>query len=367
MIFRWVGRRSGTRPEMAFGTSSDQASVVIMLPLLLQFLLFLLAGWVNRHQQEAMEYLKAENVALREQLGGKRIRFPDAQRRRLARTAKPLGRARVPRARGGEIRRISKAIAGQAPNRGRDSEAACRDGEQQSALGYTRIQAALSNLGFTVVRSTIKRVLVENGIDPGGQRPMKWSTFLKAHWGAIAATDFFTVEVVTWRGLVRYFALFVIDLKTRRIEIAGIVASPERTWMSQIARNLTDCDEGFLRGFRYLIHDRDPLFTKAFESTLESSDVRSVRLPTRSPNLNAYAERFARSIKSECLAQVIPLGEGHLRRAVREYVDHYHHERNHQGIGNRLIPQSSNPRRLAGRIECRERLGGLLRYGRRAA
>ena len=353
---------------MAFGTSSDQASVVIMLPLPLHFLLFLLAGWVNRHQQEAMEYLKAENVALREQLGGKRIRCTDAQRRRLARTAKPLGRARVHRE---LVAAKYDGSAKRSPGRPRIAKEIRKliveMANNNPLWGYTRIQGALSNLGFTVGRSTIKRVLVENGIDPGGQRPMKWSTFLKAHWGAIAATDFFTVEVVTWRGLVRYFALFVIDLKTRRIEIAGIAASPERTWMSQIARNLTDCDEGFLRGFRDLIHDRDPLFTKAFESTLESSGVRSVRLPTRSPNLNAYAERFVRSIKSECLAQVIPLGEGHLRRAVREYVDHYHHERNHQGIGNRLIPQSSNPRRLAGRIECRERLGGLLRYGRRAA
>jgi homeodomain-containing protein len=91
--------------------------------------------------------------------------------------------------------------------------------------GYTRIRGALSNLGFLVGRNTIKRILAENGIDPAGRRPMSWKTFLKAHWGAIAATDFFTIEAVTWRGLMRYFVLFVIDLQTRRIEIAGIVAS----------------------------------------------------------------------------------------------------------------------------------------------
>ena len=208
--------------------------------------------------------------------------------------------------------------------------------------GYTRIQGALANLGYAVGRNTIKRIIAENGTDPAGRRPTSWKTFLKAHWGAIAATDFFTIEVITWRGLVRYFALFVIDLKTRQIEIAGIVASPDGAWMGQIARNLTDGEDGFLLHCRYLIHDRDPLFTKAFRETLESSGVHPVMLPSRSPNLNAYAERFVRSIKSECLAQVIPIGEGHLRRVVREYVEHYHGERNHQGIGNRLIDSSTD-------------------------
>ena len=117
----------------------------------------------------------------------------------------------------------------------------------------------------------------------------------------------------------------------------------------------------------YLIHDRDPLFTKAFRETLGSSGVRSVKLPSRSPNLNAYAERFVRSIKSECLAQVIPIGEAHLRRAIREYVEHYHGERNHQGIGNRIIDSSLDESRTSSAIECRERLGGLLRHYRRAA
>jgi len=233
--------------------------------------------------------------------------------------------------------------------------------------GYTRIQGALANLGYTVGRTTIKRALAENGIDPAGRRPMRWKTFLKAHWGAIAATDFFTIEGVTWQGLVRYFVLFVIDLKTRQVEIAGIAASPDGAWMRQIARNLTDAEDGFLLRSRYLIHDRDPLFTKGFREILAGSGVRPVRLPSRSPNLNAYAERFVRSIKSECLAQVVPIGEAHLRRAVREYVEHHHGERNHQGIAKRLIDASAAECRGSGSIECRERLGGLLRYYRRAA
>lgn len=96
---------------------------------------------------------------------------------------------------------------------------------------------------------------------------------MKAHWGAIAATDFFSVDVLTRSGLVRYLVLFVIDLKTRRVEIAGILAGPNGEWMSQVARNLTDCEAGFLNQARYLIHDRDPLFTRTFRETLKFSGV----------------------------------------------------------------------------------------------
>jgi hypothetical protein len=233
--------------------------------------------------------------------------------------------------------------------------------------GYTRIQGVLANLGYAVGRNTIERILAENGMDPAGRRPTSWKTFLKAHWGAIAATDFFTIEVITWQGLVRYFALFVIDLEARRIEIAGIVASPDGAWINQIARNWTDSEFGFLLHSRCLIHDRDPLFTKGFQEILASSGVRPMKLLSRSQNLNAHAGRLVRSIESECLAQVIPIGDGHVRRMVREYVAHYHGERNHQGIGDRLIDSPTDPFRERRPIECRERLGGLLRFYRRAA
>ena len=303
-----------------------------MTPLPLRFLLLMCAGWVNRQQHQMIEYLQEENRVLREQLGGKRFQFTDAQRRRLARRAKPIGR------RG--LREISTVVTPDTLLRWyRELVAKKYDGSQKRGpgrpriaeeiqrliiemavdnprWGYTRIQGALANLGYAIGRNTIKRIMAENGIDPAGRRPTTWKTFLKAHWGAIAATDFFTVEVVTWRGLVRYFVLFVIDLKTRRVEIAGIASSPDGLWMSQMARNLTDCEDGFLLRCHYLIHDRDPLFTKAFRTTLESSGVSPVKLPSRSPNLNAHAERFIRSIKSECLAQVIPLSEHHLRRVV---------------------------------------------------
>ncbi len=196
---------------------------------------------------------------------------------------------------------------------------------------------------------------------------MSWEIFLKAHWGAIAATDFFSIEVLTRTGLVRYLVLFVIDLQTRRVEIPGIVPRPDGEWMQQIARNLTDIGDGFLNGVRYLIHDRDPLFTRAFRERLKSSGVKSVKLPARSPNLNAYAERFVRSIKSECLEQIIPLGERHLREAVKEYTKHYHIERNHQGLDNKLIEDQRGLVNMNRDIECHERLGGILKYYYRRA
>ena len=350
-----------------------------------QLLVTAVAGWVNRNQQDVIEYLEEENRVLREQLGGKRLLFTDAQRRRLAAKAKRVRRkdlfgiATVVRP--DTLLRWYRRLIAQKY----DGSRSRRPGRPKTAAeieqlivtmacenlgwGYTRIRGALYNLGHEIGRNTIKRILLANGIEPAPERKkgMSWETFLKAHWGAIAATDFFSVEVLTSVGLIRYFVLFVIDLKTRRVEIAGIVAQPNGEWMKQIARNLTDAYARVLSQARYLIHDRDPLFTNEFREVLRSGGVDTVKLPARSPNLNAYAERFVRSIKSECLAQIIPLGERHLREAVSEYTTHYHLERNHQGLENRLIEKPSDLPSTQGAVECRERLGGVLRYYYRKA
>jgi transposase InsO family protein len=352
----------------------------------LQFLVALVAGWVNRNQQEVINYLQAENRLLRERLGPRPLRFSDADRRRLAVAAKRMGRKGLfaietivtPDTLLRWYRELvtQKYDGSRRRGVGRPRTAAeieqlvVRMASENPGWGYTRIRGALYNVGHEVGRNTIKRILIANGIDPAPERGkrMSWETFLRSHWGAIAAADFFSVEVLTGRGLLRYLVLFVIDLKTRRIEIAGIVRDPNGEWMQQVARNLMDAHDGFLRYAMYLIHDRDPLFTTAFALVLRSGGVNTVRLPARSPNLNAYAERFVRSIRSECLSNIIPLGEGHLRRVVREYTEHYHVERNHQGLGNRLIDRSSRGSPQLGRIQCHARLGGLLNfYDREAA
>jgi putative transposase len=351
----------------------------------LQFLILVLAGWINRSQQNVIDYLQEENRILREQLGGKPPRFTDRQRRRLAAKANLLGRQGLVEldtvvTPDTLLRWYQKLIA-----KKYDGSTVRRPGRPKTldeieqlilhmarsnpSWGYTRIRGALYNLGHEIGRNTIKRILLDNGLDPAPlrNRGMSWATFLKAHWGAIAATDFFSVEVLTRKGLVRYFVLFIIDLQTRRVDIAGIVQQPDGQWMRQIARNLSDVEDGFLNRCRYLIHDRDPLFTEAFRTILKSADVETIKLPARSPNLNAYAERFVRSIKYECLGRIIPLGERHLRDAVSEYTKHYHSERNHQGLDNLLIEKPRDAPCLNHAVECAERLGGILKYYYRKA
>lgn len=181
------------------------------------------------------------------------------------------------------------------------------------------------------------------------------------------ALDFFTVEVLTLVGIIRYHILFVIRLKTREVQIVGITAQPCKKWMKQMARNLTDTFDGFLRNGGYLIMDRDPLHTSCFRQILKDSGTNPVRLPARSPNLNAFAERFVLSIKSECLNKIIPLGEKHLRQAIREFMMHYHAERNHQGLGSRIIRRDETVARGDGVVKTRSRLGGLLNYYYRQA
>jgi putative transposase len=235
--------------------------------------------------------------------------------------------------------------------------------------GYRRIQGALSNLGHKLARSTIAQILERHGMEPAPDRSRKttWKEFLTQHWELIVAADFFTIEVWTAKGLQRFVVLFFIELSTRRVEIAGISAAANGLWMSQIARNLTDSVDGLLAGKRYLIHDRDPLFTDEFLRTLKDAAVQSVKLPPRTPNLNAHAERFVRSIKEGCLERLILFGETSLRTAVANFVAHYHRERNHQGLENRLIQPEPGHLGSTGKVQRRERLGGMLNYYYRAA
>jgi putative transposase len=243
-----------------------------------------------------------------------------------------------------------------------------RMAEENRGWGYTRIQGALANLGHVVGRGTIAGILKNAGMEPAPERGKgtSWEEFLRAHWEVLGAADFFTVELWCWGRLIRYHVFFVIRLATRSVHIAGIIPEPDGRWMRQVGRNLTDCQEGFLRECRFLIHDRATVFTTEFISILKGAGVESIRLPARSPNLNAFAERFVRSIKAECLDHLILVGERSLRRAVDEFCIHYHEERNHQGLENKLIEADFGVSE-SGELRCRERLGGLLRYYHREA
>lgn len=238
---------------------------------------------------------------------------------------------------------------------------------ENSTWGYARIQGELKGLGHRVARSTVAKVLKENGILPAPERPTSGRTFLRAHWGRVAAMDFLTAEVWTPRGLETQHVLFAIDLATRRVDVAGITPHPTEAFMAQVARNLTDPGDGFLRGKRALIIDRDSKFTDGFRETIRQAGVRVVLTPYMAPNANAFAERFVLSVKSECLERMIFFGRRRLRRAVGEYIAHYNGERHHQGID--AVPAPNRPKgEPFGAVRSHERLGGLLRcYSRTAS
>jgi putative transposase len=350
-----------------------------------RFLLVAVAGWTNQRQLQVIDYLREENRVLREQLGDKRLRFSDDQRRRLAAKARGSGRKILAdfamivtpntlmawrrkliaqKYDGTGNRRLGR------PRQGGEIEAlVVRMAEENRDWGYRCIQGALSNLGHEIARSTIAAILERHGIEPAPERNRKttWKEFLTRHWELIVAADLFTVEVWTRRGLQRFIVLFFIELSARKVEIAGIATAANGLWMSQIGRNLTDAVDGILHSKRYLMHDRDPLFTAEFLHMLKDVGVKSVKLPRRSPNLNAHAERFVRSIKESCLERMILFGEHSLRTAIHNCVAHYHTERNHQGLANRIISPEAAHLGATGVVQRRQRLGGMLNYYYRAA
>jgi len=342
-------------------------------------LIIALAGWLNRHQQAVIDYLIEENRVLKNQLEGQRLRFTDEQRIRLAVKAKVLGRRLLD---GIETivtpdtllawhrKLITQKWTYPRKGLGRPhvtqeiTDLVLRMARENVSWGYDRIQGALANIGHTIAPNTVKNILKRHGIEPAPEREKRtsWKTFLKSHWDVMAATDFFTVEVWTPHGLVTYYMLFVIHLSTRCVHIAGVTTAPNGAFMKQVARNLTDVDDGFLSDKEFLIMDRDTKYTDDFRGYLDREGVKPVRCPVRAPNCNAFAERFVRSIKDECLDRMILFGEASLRRALTEYVAHYHTERNHQGVGNRLLEPLSTVSATDEPIQCRERLGGMLNF-----
>ena len=323
---------------------------------------------------------------IKEKLGKKRILLNDDQRLRLAMKGKVLGRKMLEevgtRFTPDTILRWHRTLIankwdysdrrkkmGRPPLSDEIVELVRRMARENPTWGYDRIQGAVANLGHEVSDQSIGNILKDHGIEPAPDRKRQttWKTFIKAHLDVLGAIDFTTVEVWNKGGLVTYYLLFVMEVASRRVHFAACTATLGDDLMKQVARNLTDPLDGFLKDRKYVLMDRDANFSCAFRIILKEADAEPLRLPPQSPNLNSHLERFHLSIKSECLDRMIFFGESSLRRAVSTYLIHYHGARNHQGLGNKLLDPSGEVGQCNGEVECREQLGGMLKYYYRKA
>jgi transposase InsO family protein len=349
-------------------------------------LLVYITGTVDQELLLRNEYLVTENRILRKQLKG-RVRLSDGERKTLAAIGHKLGKQALQEVAtivkpdtilGWHRRLVAQKFDGsqQRKAHGRPTidkeveDLVVRMAQENRSWGYDRIVGALANLGYTISDQTVGNILKRHGLPPAPERKTTttWTEFIRTHMDVLVATDFFTAEVWTLGGLVTYYVLFFIHLGSRQVHIAGITPHPNEAWMVQMARNVTMEEWGFLSPGQYLVHDRDGKYCPAFQQLIDAAGIMRVPLPPRSPNLNAYAERWVRSVKEECLARMILFGEGSLRHALTQYVTHFHHERNHQGKDNVLLfPVVSPAPEREGPIQCRERLGGLLKYYEREA
>jgi len=344
-------------------------------------LLAYITGTVDQELLLRNEYLVAENRILQRRIKG-RVRLTDGERRTLAEFGKQLGKQAL-----AEVvsvvtpetlltwhrRLVAKKFDGSQHRRdpGRPrckqeiQDLVVQFAKENRTWGYDRIVGALKNLGYRVSDQTVGNILKRHDLPPAPQRKKTttWREFIRSHRDLLVGTDFFTVEVWTRRGLVTYYILFFIQVASRRVHIAGLTPNPNGAWMTQMARNSTMTEWGFLTPGQHVLHDRDTKFCSTFQETIKAAGVTPLKLPARSPNLNAHAERWVRSVKEEALSKLILFGEGALRRVLTEYGTHYHRERNHQGRSNELLmPLASRESVGIQSIHTRERLGGLLKY-----
>ncbi len=239
--------------------------------------------------------------------------------------------------------------------------------KENPTWGYGKLEGELGKLGFDVGRSTIRDLLKRRRVPPAPERGKQgsgWRTFLRHYKEEIVACDFFTVETA-WLKTV--YVLFFIELGSRRVHVAGCTSSPTSAWVTQQARQFSWTIQDGGGPIHFLIHDRDTMFATTFDTVFTSEDVTIIRTPVRAPNANAFAERWVRSVREECLDKILILGEGHLHRVLTEYVCYYNSARPHQGI-NQQCPIRLEHAPRDGPIERRDILGGVIHdYYRRAA
>jgi transposase InsO family protein len=260
---------------------------------------------------------------------------------------------------------FSQRGPGRPPIPAESRELVLRFARENPRWGYQRISGELSKLGISVSPSTVRRLLARAGLGPAPRRSgPSWREFLRAQAASVVACDFFTVETAFLR---RYYVLFFIELHSRRVHLAGSTAHPSGCWVAQQARNLAFAPG--LVNTTFLIHDRDSKFLASFDDVFRSQGIRVILTPFQAPKANAYAERFVRTARAECLDWLLILGPRQLDRVLRVFVEHYNRERPHRALG-RCPPaphRLSSPPLPGGKVNRRDRLGGLLHEYYRAA
>jgi putative transposase len=358
---------------------------------LLQPLFALFASSTDSQLARMVEYLKAENRILRDKLP-KRLTVTPRERARLVRLGVRLGTAVkdlitvvtppafsrwVAAARGDESTGKKSTRKPGRPRTPEDIRKLVLRLAGENGWGYARVLGGLKKLGVrSVSKTTVANILRGAGLDPGPKRgPGTWGDFVKCHAATLWACDFLSVRSATLRGFVDLYVLFFIHVGTRRVIVSGVAANPDAAWVTQQARNasmaMAEC--GLPAGI--VLVDHDAKFAAGFDAVFEADGTEVKRVGPVAPNLNAYAERWVQSARTECLDHFLILGENHLRHVVAEYVARYNGERPHQARGNVPLPaaraeDAGEPHSLplpTGRVRCRERLGGLLRHYYRSA
>ena len=337
---------------------------------LFQEFLGLLGKMTHSSLMRQIEFMKVENEILRSKLP-KRITTTPAEKRRLIKYGLPLY---------GQIKSIisivgystfrrwaAEGVSKKQPKRGRPRKTQqeiidliVRMAKENKLWGYNRILAELRKLDILrISRSYIKTILFQNGIEPVAKRKEdSWDAFIKRHFETLWACDFFTKTVWTALGPKMFHVLFFINIRTRKVHIAGITAKPDKKWVVNTTQSLSFLFKD--RTKKLLIRDGDAKFPKEFDELFKPHNAEVKRIPYRSPNLNPYAEGFLGTIKRECLNHFFVFGEEHLKHLIREYVGHYNTKRPHSRLNNE--PLEYRPRKTTGKLKCQSRLGGMIKH-----
>ena len=338
---------------------------------LFQEFLLLLGRVTQSNLIRQMEYLKVENEILRSKLP-ERVTTTPAEKRRLVKYGLPLG---------GQIREIisivnystfrrwikGNIIDKKLPKRGRPRKTSrdivdiiVRMAKDNKLWGYGRILGELKKLNIRKLsRNTVKRILVRNGIEPSPKRKEdSWDSFIKRHFETLWACDFFTQTVWTVLGPKMFHVLFFINIRTRKVHIAGITQNPDKEWVIKASKSISFIFGDNTR--KLIVRDSDKKFPKGFDELLKPFNAQVQRIPFRSPNLNPYAEGFVGTIRRECLDHFFVFGENHFKYLIKEYVDHYLTKRPHSGVDNEPLKYKSE--RKSGKLKCQTRMGGMIKH-----